>query len=1276
MIRRSLPILAFAIGIVLPVAAQEDRDPGFLAGLIEDRLDAPGLNVEIDGFEGALSSRASIEELRISDDDGVWLRMTDVVLDWNRSALLRGRLEVEELSAALIEFERTPLPAEGVEPPPAAAQGFSLPDLPVSVAVERLNAERIELGAAVLGEAVALTLEASATLADGSGAANVQARRLDGPEGVFSLDASYDDEMQVLAIDLDAQEAANGIVATRFGIPDTPAIDLSVKGAGPLDDFAATIALASDGEPRVTGAVTLAGDAEGRRFDVDLGGDVTPLLAARYRPFFGDDLALEAQGVQLAVGGVVLDRLALRTEALTLQGRAAIGPDGWPELLDVEGTLAAADGGPVLLPIGGEITVERADLTLDYDPATSDQWTLAVDIADLSTPEADVGQARLSADGVLAREGGIARAAAGAIEGALEGMRFADPSVAAAVGSQVTLGADVDWEAGAPVRIADLRLEGAGYGLRGQVAVERVTDEDGTATVPATLDLAATLEDLAALAALTGLDLSGAAEARVSGTVAPLAGTFDLDVAARTTDLALGIAQVDPLLAGGTTLEVQARRTDQGTFLDGLELGNGQLEADASFAIYGEGTEARAAGRTGAAQVEARIFDGALIDPRLAGEVALTADVTQAEDGSWSGEVDLQAPDGASVSAQGQLTGGMPDVTFAARVPDLSAFVADVPGGLTLDGRAFARDGVWSLEADAEGPWGLTARVEGPVTGDAPRVAFTADLPRAAEAVAVLGDVPPLAGAVSLAGVASQAEGVWSVDVEARTEAGVVASVEGPVTGPAPRIAFSAQVPELSDFSPALTGIEALQGSAELTGTLSQTGEVWAVVTEVRTASGLVATVEGPVTGGAPRLAFDASVPDLSAFSDALDGIAPLETSARLSGTASQAAGAWSVEARAVTESGIEAEVAGAVTGDARRLGFDLRVPDLAAFSPVLEGVPPLRGPAAVTGTALQQDEGWTLDAALRTESGVTAEVSGPVTGPMPAVSFTLAVPDASALSPALEGVEPLQGPATLTGRAARSDGVWTVDVALDAEGGLSAEVSGPVTGDAARVAFSASIPDVAGLSPSIAEVDALRGPADLVGVAAKEDGIWRLDVTLDSEAGIEATVSGPLTGSDARVTFDARVPDLSAFSPALAEVEPLQGPAALSGVAAQEDGAWALDVDLSTDGGVTASIDGTVTGPAPRVAFSMRVPDVSAFSPALAEVEPLQGAASLTGVATQTDGAWAVDVALDTDGGGLGDGLGARDGAGRAHLLRGARTGRRGLLPGPGGDRAAPGPR
>ena len=128
------------------ISEQVDDDRGFLTRLIEENLSSAGRVVRVTGFQGALSSRASVAEISIADDDGVWLVLRDVELVWSRSALLARRLEVNRLSAAEIDLRRPPLPEPGL-PSPEAGGGFSLPELPVSVRIGEIAAGRVTLGA-------------------------------------------------------------------------------------------------------------------------------------------------------------------------------------------------------------------------------------------------------------------------------------------------------------------------------------------------------------------------------------------------------------------------------------------------------------------------------------------------------------------------------------------------------------------------------------------------------------------------------------------------------------------------------------------------------------------------------------------------------------------------------------------------------------------------------------------------------------------------------------------------------------------------------------------------------------------------------------------------------------------------------------------------------------------------------------------------------------------------------------------------------------------------
>jgi translocation and assembly module TamB len=101
-LRRFARLLALVMICAFPngAAAQTTSDErSYVQAFLEDNLSDAGREVRITGFAGGLSARATIDELTIADANGVWLTLRDVVLDWDRGALLRGRLEIGELSA-------------------------------------------------------------------------------------------------------------------------------------------------------------------------------------------------------------------------------------------------------------------------------------------------------------------------------------------------------------------------------------------------------------------------------------------------------------------------------------------------------------------------------------------------------------------------------------------------------------------------------------------------------------------------------------------------------------------------------------------------------------------------------------------------------------------------------------------------------------------------------------------------------------------------------------------------------------------------------------------------------------------------------------------------------------------------------------------------------------------------------------------------------------------------------------------------------------------------
>jgi len=264
-LNRFAALLAAILVAVLPAHAQDDAadDKSLLESFLQDNLSAAGRTVEVTGFAGALSSRATMERLTIADDDGVWLTLDGATLDWTRSALLTGRLEIEALTAERIEIARRPVAvSDGPQP---ATSDFALPELPVAINIGKISAKSLVLGAPVLGVPAELRLEGGGRLEGGAGEATLSLERIDGRKGRFSVAAAYANDTGVLALDLDLEEGPQGIVASLTGLPGGAPLSFRLNGTGPLDAYTADLALATDGADRIAGQVTLSRAAPRRR---------------------------------------------------------------------------------------------------------------------------------------------------------------------------------------------------------------------------------------------------------------------------------------------------------------------------------------------------------------------------------------------------------------------------------------------------------------------------------------------------------------------------------------------------------------------------------------------------------------------------------------------------------------------------------------------------------------------------------------------------------------------------------------------------------------------------------------------------------------------------------------------------------------------------------------------------------------------------------------------------------------------------------------------------
>ena len=738
--RRTLfaPLLALAL-LPLPARADEAADKGYLTALLEDNLSGAGRQVVITGFQGALSSVATMDELTIADDAGIWITLKDVALDWSRSDLLSGAVTINSLTAGEILLDRWPQ-AESASLPSAEAAGFALPELPVSVDIGTLSAERIVLGAPILGEAVEATLSASMALAGGEGQAEISLRRIDdGPAADIAFQASYANSSTQLTLELAATEDANGIAARLLSIPGTPSTALHITGSGPLDAFDADVSLSTNGAPRLAGTVTLKGDGAGTRdFTADLAGDLAPVFWPQYASFLGSQAQFAATGSSLPDGRLTLDNLTLTAGAVNLSGRLALAPDGLPEGFTLGLRIAAADGQPVLLPLTTEVEtrVAAADLNLSFDAAQGEAWKISGDISGLDRADFQATNLSLSGGGTIGRAEGLPQVSADMAFAAF-GLAPASPALARALGPEVGGVLKADWlSGGTGLRLKSLTLEGQDYSLQAFATISDLASGFATKGL-----VSGTWQDLSRLSDLAGYPLAGAAKLSIAGTANPLGGAFDLSLAANGEAVALGQANLDTLLQGASTINANLLRDETGTTIRAASIAAADLTATLSGKLTSQGshldavlTMPRLAALGGGFQGSlqgAAVFDGdtttgrfslngtgndlgigqAEIDRILKGPATLALTgvlangVPQLEDAQLDGQ-------SLSVTANGTQS-GTAAFTVTARLANLGLIIPEFPGPLTLSGPVVQDSQGTSLTLQANGPAGIGGSLSG-----------------------------------------------------------------------------------------------------------------------------------------------------------------------------------------------------------------------------------------------------------------------------------------------------------------------------------------------------------------------------------------------------------------------------------------------------------------------------------------------------------------------------------------------------------------------------------
>ncbi len=736
--RRWFLALCLTLSAFAASAAEDDRD--FVTRFLEDSLSGYGRTVTISGFQGALTSRATFDRLTIADDQGIWLTIEKGAISWSRAALLRGAVDIAELSAEKIRLDRRP-DNGGKSARYEASVPFSLPDLPVSVNIGRLLTDELIIAEPVFGQPLRVSISGAAALSEGEGRADLALRRIDGKEGQLTFTGEFSNKTREATLDLLASEGSGGIAATLLGIPGAPKAQLAIHGAGPISNFATDLALATDDRPRLTGQLRLTQAADAAQaFSLALRGDITPLLQPQYRDFFGTAVLLEAEGSRRAGASTDLTRLVIDSDGADLTGRLSLSAQGVPTAVALTVRLGLANGAEMRLPLtGNPVFVRNGVLTLRFNSAKSRDWALSGNLDGLRSAGGAVDAITLSGSGQVMPgiEAGRAQIS-GQAEFAAKGLALADPALARAAGDTITGHTEFLWQDGKPLVLRALSADAGDLGISGALELQ-TKGFDLEAAGQLTLRAA----DMSRFSELAGRKLGGTALIALKGSAQLLSGAFEVVASATGVGLSVDSDLADRLLANTSRIQISAARTTKGLTLRSADLMISAMTAHAEGNLTSAARDLRAtfdfsdlsalgpgfaggltADATFAGPVGAGIFDmtGQAADLQLGNRIAApvfrgTSDVTLRAVETADG-LALQSAGLKNEQAEAAILSD-PDgvLTLSGALANLAILVPQFPGKAGFAGTMRPTPAGYDLALSANGPangaielFGTTAR--------------------------------------------------------------------------------------------------------------------------------------------------------------------------------------------------------------------------------------------------------------------------------------------------------------------------------------------------------------------------------------------------------------------------------------------------------------------------------------------------------------------------------------------------------------------------------------
>jgi len=614
-LRRAGKIAGIVVGALLACVVivfallQTDYGRRTTLGLVESLATSDEFSLKFGTLSGSVPFDMRLSRVEVGDRDGVWLTVDDVKLTWRALPLFVGHVAVEEVAVEKVSVMRLPAPSTAPEEPETDEGGGGIP---VTATIDKLDVGVVSLHEGMPGGPASFGItghfSANDTQAGLVGEAIVT--RFDEPGGKLSATFAFDPRTTALNLDATISDPSDGFVAALFGRPGMPRLELEARANGTLDELAADLTLTAGGERAFGGTVEIRTADQVRHLAANFDGDLTGLVPTGWEALLGGAISLVADADLGPDGAVTITRGEVRTVSLTADLSGNLGVAGSADALALTARLGGS-GTPLTLPAGTEPVV-LDDITVEarVRPAGGGlAWRLAVEGAGLKMASRAVKHLALSLDGTAdAPHLQEAETIPVVLAGAIEGVDLGDPKVNTLIGETIKLSAEADARKDGTVTIKTSAVHAAEFVLSYAGTVSG-SGADGRVSLFA--------EDLTRISDQAGQPLSGKVDIAAEGEVAFSGAPIALRLDGRIDDLKSGIAVVDGLLGGQTTLAGGIARNEEGLLLiDKLKIAGTGMTVNASGTLTPE---------EAGIDLDASLNDLSRLNPQLAGLVQITA---------------------------------------------------------------------------------------------------------------------------------------------------------------------------------------------------------------------------------------------------------------------------------------------------------------------------------------------------------------------------------------------------------------------------------------------------------------------------------------------------------------------------------------------------------------------------------------------------------------------------------------------------------------------------